>query len=176
MPSFHLLYKHLSNCAHLRMGVFIQMLKYLTWQVCKYLWAAKHQSMLALCCTSWQGLLVWVKLLANAGRLLHPKWHDCSVTVEHTDPSARLYTSCLCLVKHALSLHGFLWNIATFTFTNNIVKNTKIRLREIFNLRWKARKIIHDGIGMLQTCWNRANWTKKGRERAGLSSPALHRS
>lgn len=87
MPSFHLLYKHLSNYTHLRMDVFIQMLKYLTWQVCKYLWAAKHQSMLALRCTSWQGLLVWVKLLANASRLLHPKWHSCRVTVEHTDPS-----------------------------------------------------------------------------------------
>lgn len=84
MPSFHLLYKHLSNYTHLRMDVFIQMLKYLTWQVCKYLWAAKHQSMLALCCTPWQGLLVWVKLLANAGRLLHPKWQDCRVLLWNT--------------------------------------------------------------------------------------------
>lgn len=101
MPFFPLLYKHLSNYTHPRMDVFIQMLKYLTWQVCKYLWAAKHQRMLALCCTSWQALLVWVKLLANAGRLLHPKWQGCRVLLWNTQIHQRGSAQAACALENA---------------------------------------------------------------------------
>lgn len=138
MPSFHLLHKHLSNSAHLRMDVFIQMLKYLTWQVCKYLWAAKHQSMLALCHTSWQGLLVWVKLLANAGRLLHPKWHNCRVLlwnrqIHQPGPAQAAEPWKTCFVFAWLSLKRcYLYFVM---FTNRIVKKTQIRLKEMFHFR-----------------------------------------
>lgn len=174
MPSFHLLYKHLSNYTHPRMDVFIQMLKYLTWQVCKYLWAAKHQSMLALCRTSWQGLLVWVKLLANAGRLLHPKWHDCRVLLWNTQ--IHLLGSAQAAWAWALSLHSFLWNTAiftSFTFTNSIVKKTQIRLKEMFHIRQKPSN-THAGIGMFHFRYTEIGQT--GPKKAGKMQayPHLH--
>lgn len=174
LPSIY--YKTIFQITHLRMDAYIRMLKHLTWQVCKYLGAAKHPSVLALCCTSWQGLLVWVQL-----------W------LMQTDSCTRSGETVQCCFLTRRSLSWGQYKLGRFCFsllsvnkprcftgyseillpsldlpiTNILVTKTQIGLKELFDLRQTPHKITHAGIGMLRVCWNKANWTQISWEHAG---------